>query len=210
MLFLRMENGAPTAIKVKRDYNAEKAKELLTAAGYADGCPIDLLAVVEAGGSNTAAEAIKGYLDAAGFVTNIDIGDPGRFYGSVFGAGWKDVALMFSGNDYNYLMSCNAWWGPQPKTNLPSFQRPAAFSALFEPANMARTEEEQKAKTGDIVSFMNEQALMVPVFHYPNGIVIQKYVHTEYPMEGGLRVVVLQHHLDGRALAHQPVVSADR
>ena len=99
------------ALKVKRKYNPEKAKELLTAAGYADGCPIDLLAVVEAGGSNTAAEAIKGYLDAAGFVTNIDIGDPGRFYGSVFGAGWKDVALMFSGNDYNYLMSCNAWWG---------------------------------------------------------------------------------------------------
>ncbi len=32
---------------------------------------------------------------------------------------------------------------------------------------------------------MNEQALMIPVFHYPNGIVIQKYVHTEYPMEGG-------------------------
>ena len=48
----------------------QKAKELLAAAGYADGCPIDLLAVVEAGGSNTAAEAIKGYLDAAGFVTN--------------------------------------------------------------------------------------------------------------------------------------------
>jgi peptide/nickel transport system substrate-binding protein len=173
------------AIKVKRDYNAQKAKELLTAAGYADGCPINLLAVVEAGGSNTAAEAIKGYLDAAGFVTTIDIADPGRFYGSVFGTGWKDVALMFSGNDYNYLMSCNAWWGPQPKTNLASFQRPEAFKALFEPADMARTPAEQEAKTGDIVAMINEQALMVPVFHYPNGIVIQKYVHTEYPMEGG-------------------------
>jgi peptide/nickel transport system substrate-binding protein len=173
------------AIKVKREYDPEKAKQLLAAAGYANGCPIDLLAVVEAGGSNTAAEAIKGYLDAAGFVTNIDIADPGRFYGSVFGTGWKDVALMFSGNDYNYLMSCNAWWSPTPKTNLASFKRPDDFGALFKPADMARTEEEQKAKTGDIVAYINEHALMVPVFHYPNGIVIQKYVHTEYPMEGG-------------------------
>ncbi len=173
------------AITVKREYDPEKAKQLLVEAGYENGCPIDLLAVTEAGGSNTAAEAIKGYLDAAGFVTTIDIADPGRFYGSVFGTGWKDVALMFSGNDYNYLMSCNAWWGPQPKTNLASFQRPDEFNALFGPANMARDEAEQAAATGDIVAMMNEQALMVPVFHYPNGIVVQDYVHTEYPMEGG-------------------------
>ena len=97
---------------VKRGYDPAKAKELLVDAGYADGCPIDLLAVAEAGGRNTGAEAIKGYLDAAGFVTNIDIADPGRFYGSVFGTGWKDLAFMFSGNDVNYLMSCCAWWGP--------------------------------------------------------------------------------------------------
>ena len=37
------------------------------------------------------AEAIKGYLDAAGFKTNLDIADPGRFYGSMFGTGWKDL-----------------------------------------------------------------------------------------------------------------------
>jgi ABC-type transport system substrate-binding protein len=173
------------AVVVDRQYDPAKAKELLTAAGYADGCPIDLLAVAEAGGRNTGAEAVKGYLDAAGFITNIDIADPGRFYGSVFGMGWKDLAFMFSGNDYNYLMSCNAWWGPQPKTNLASFQRPEEFKALFEPANMARTEAEQKAGTEKIVAYMNEHSLMIPVFHYPAGIVIPDYVHTEYPMEAG-------------------------
>ena len=66
------------AVKVDRQYDPAKAKALLTEAGYADGCPIDLLAVAEGGGRNTGAEAIKGYLDAAGFVTNIDIADPGR------------------------------------------------------------------------------------------------------------------------------------
>ncbi len=106
------------AIMVKREYDPEKAKALLAEAGYADGCPIDILAVAETGGRSTGAEAVKGYLDAAGFVTNIDIADAGRFYGSVFGTGWKDLALMFSGNDVTYLMSCAAWWSPTPKTNL--------------------------------------------------------------------------------------------
>jgi peptide/nickel transport system substrate-binding protein len=173
------------SIPVKRDYDPEKAKALLVEAGYPDGCPIDLLAVAETGGRSTGAEAIKGYLDAAGFITNLDIADAGRFYGAVFGTGWKDVALMFSGNDVNYLMSCAAWWSPTPKTNLASFKRPAEFSALFEPAMMARTPEEQEAKTGEIVGMMNQEALMIPVYNSPNTLVIQPYVHTDYPMEAG-------------------------
>ncbi len=103
------------AIKVKRGYDPEKAKALLVEAGYANGCPIDLLAIAEAGGRSTGAEVVKGFLDAAGFITNIDIADAGRFYGSVFGTGWKDLAFMFSGNDVTYLMSCCAWWGRSPR-----------------------------------------------------------------------------------------------
>ena len=172
------------AVAEPRMYDVEKAKALLVEAGYADGCPIDLLAFA-AGGSNTDAEAIKGYLDAAGFVTNIDLADPGRFYGSVFGTGWKDLALMFSGNDYNYLMSANAWWSPTPKTNLTSFKRPPEFTGMFETANQARDEAGQIAGTEAIVAEMAAQSLMIPVYHFPATIAVQDYVHAEYPMEAG-------------------------
>ncbi len=32
---------------------------------------------------------------------------------------------------------------------------------------------------------MNEKALMIPLYHQPATIVIQDYVHCEYPIEAG-------------------------
>ena len=165
-------------------YDPAKAKALLVQAGYANGCPVDLLAVAGAGGSNTYAEAIKNYLDAAGFKTNLDIVDSGKFYGAVFGTGWKDLALMFSGMDPNALISCNRWWSPTPMTNLASFKRPAEFAQMFTTANSARDEAGQISGTEAIVKMMHDQELMVPLYVEPAGLVVAKYVHTEYPAEG--------------------------
>ena len=175
------------AIAVKRTYDPAKAKQLLTAAGYPNGCPIDVLAIAQTGGGNAYGEAIKGYLDAAGFTTNLDIADPGRFYGSVFGTGWKDLALMFSGMDPNALISCNRWWSPTPMTNLPSFKRPPEFTKLFADANAGSDEATQISGTAAIVKMMNEQALMIPLYLEPAGLIVAKYVHTEYPAEGFIR-----------------------
>jgi peptide/nickel transport system substrate-binding protein len=175
------------ASKIKRSYDPEKAKQLLVEAGYPNGCPLDLLAVIQTGGRNVEAEAIKGYLDAAGFVVNLDIADPGRFFGSVFGTGWKDLAYMFSGTDPNYLISANRWWSPTPMTNLVSFQRPPEFATLFAEANGARDEATQIAKTGEIVAMMTDLALMIPVMLQPAGLIMAEYVHTEYPLAGFIR-----------------------
>jgi len=177
------EWGAGSSTHI-RESDPAKAKQLLTEAGYPDGLAIDLLAPMGTGGRNVAAEAIKGYLDAAGFKTNIDIADPGRFYGSVFGGGWKDLALMFSGLDVNYLVSATRWWGPSPMTNLGSFERPADLVALFDKAVAERDFAVQEKVTGEIVAKMNEQALMIPVYHFPAGLVIADYVHTMYPKAG--------------------------
>ena len=174
-------------ISVKRTYDPAKAKQLLTDAGYPNGCPVDILAIAQSGGGNAYAEGIKGYLDAAGFQTNLDIADPGRFYGSMFGTGWKDLGLMFSGMDPNALISCNRWWSPTPMTNLTSFKRPPEFTKLFADANAGSDEASQIAGTEAIVKLMNEQALMIPLYLEPAGLLIAKYVHTDYPAEGFIR-----------------------
>lgn len=169
---------------VKRNYDPEKAKQLLAEAGYANGCPITLLALVGGGGRNTVAEAVKGYLDAAGFVTTLDLADPGRFYGSVFGTGWKDFVLYSHGDGFDFLYNLCAWFGPQPKTRLASLKSGEEFAKLFEPALSARTEEEKRSKTIGIAKYMNEKALIVPLYHVPLYLIQQPYVHTDYPLAG--------------------------
>lgn len=59
------------------------------------------------------------------------------------------------------------WWGPNPMTNIASFERPPDLVEIFNKAVMERDQEKQKAGTGEIVAKMNEQALMIPVYHHP-------------------------------------------
>lgn len=167
-----------------RNYDPAKAKQLLADAGYASGFKTKLLAVMGTGGRNEAAEAIKGYLDAVGIETEIDIADPGRFYGSVFGKGWEDLALMFSGTDVNYLVSASRWWGPEPMTNLASMKRSPALVDLFKTAMKARSDADQKAATAKIVKQITDDVQVIPVYHQPAGIIISPRVHTNYPRSG--------------------------
>jgi peptide/nickel transport system substrate-binding protein len=170
---------------IKREYDPVKAKQLLTEAGFADGCPITLEALVESGGRSTAAEACKQYLDAAGFVTTLDIADAGRYFGEVFGTGWKDLVIMFSGTDVNYLVSATRWWAPDAMTQLASFKRPEGMQALFDAAVSTRGgEAEQEKLTGPIIAMMTEQCLMIPFYASPQAIAIPDYVHTDYPAAG--------------------------
>ena len=170
-----------------REYNPEKARALLTEAGYPDGMEITLLAQVVAGGRNDYAEAIANQLNEAGFIVNLDIADGGRFFGAVFGNGWEDVALMFSGPGVTSLISCHRWWGPSPMTNLVSLHRPDAFKALFVESLKARTTEEQIAITTEIIDYIAEHALVIPVYNSPGAFIHNGKVHTTYLEQGFTR-----------------------
>ena len=72
-----------------RPYNPEKAKQLLAEAGYPNGLKLKLL-VFAAWGGRDIAEPIQAYLGDVGIDVEIDMADPGRFFGSLWGpAGWK-------------------------------------------------------------------------------------------------------------------------
>jgi len=170
-----------------RPFNPDKARELLAEAGYADGLKVTLLASVSDGGRNDTAEAIANYLNDVGFEVELDIADAGRFAQDVFVNGWKDLVLMYSGTDMNYLVSAHRWFGPQPMTNLAGLKRPPEMVEIFNESLKAFTQEEQKAATERIVDYMTEQAVIIPLFQSPGAFLHNGKVHTTYMQQGFTR-----------------------
>jgi peptide/nickel transport system substrate-binding protein len=169
-----------------RPYNPEKAKKLLAEAGYANGLNLKLLAFVGIGGKDVA-EAIKAYLAEVGINADVDMADPGRYWGSLFGKGWDDMVLCFHGIDQDSLATTQVWYGHEPKSNLASFKRTDKLLALSREAVTHKDEAKQKEAARLISLELSEQALMIPIYYSQTAYLIQPWVHTNYLETGMVR-----------------------
>ena len=169
-----------------RSYNPDKAKELLAAAGYPDGLQTTLLI------GNTPAEidagtAIKQYLDAVGIETELDIADPGRFYGTVWGAAQPGLSFMWSGMDITHLLTYMRWFSTDPFTDLVYLGHDDEQRALDEEAKGYPLAPEQKEVTMRIFKYMNDTARIIPVYQIPSASVAQPWVHSQQFQQGFVR-----------------------
>jgi ABC-type transport system substrate-binding protein len=169
-----------------RPYDPEKAKKLLAEAGYASGLKLKLLAFVGLAGKDVA-EAVKGYLDEVGINIEVDMADPGRYWGSLFGKGWDDLVLCFHGIDHNSLATTQVWYGHEPKSNLASFKRTDKLLALSREAVTHKDEAKQKEAARLISLELSEQALMIPIYYAQTSYLIRPWVHTNYLETGMVR-----------------------
>lgn len=167
-----------------RPYDPEMARKLLAEAGHPKGLKLELLAFMTIGGGASAAEAIKAYLADVGIQCKADLADPGRYWGSVFGSGWKDMVLCFTGLDPNYLDTIMRWFSHEPATNLASFKRSPAFTALCKEALVARDEATKKAMAEKIVRQIADECCILPLWNAPAADMVAPYVHTTYREDG--------------------------
>ena len=164
-----------------RPYNPEKARELLAEAGYPDGLKLKLLVFIPwAGGSQASAEAIKAYLGDVGIDLEVDIADPGRYFGAIWGTGWEDLALGITGLDPTYLVTFQRWFGHEPATNLVSFKRSPELIALSKESITYMDETDQEAITKKLVRLIADEASMIPLWKMPTAYMVQPYVHSTY------------------------------
>ena len=168
-----------------RPYDPAKAKALLAEAGYPNGLKVTMLCLAGSGGRNTLAEAVKGYLDAAGFETTLDVADGGRFNTSAWKNGWDDLLLQWIGTGKpNYLNAFQRQLGKYPMARLASFQAPERLAALSEESLTKTTEAEMKDITLKLTTEIEDEALVIPLYFSPAAYIIKPYVHTTYLQQG--------------------------
>jgi len=171
-----------------RAYNVAKAKQLLSDAGYPNGLNAKLLILNDAE-SQDAGAALKQYLDAAGINISLDVADPGRFYGSVWGRNVPtgDLSWTFYGKDITYLLTYMRWFSSDPFTFLSYLGRPSEQVAMDAQAKIIPDAAGQKTMTETLMKWMTDNARVVPVYEVPSVLITGKYVHTTELTQGFVR-----------------------
>jgi peptide/nickel transport system substrate-binding protein len=169
-----------------RPYDPAKAKQLLAEAGYPDGLKLKLMAMNIPPGPDQA-QAMKRYLDEAGFNIDVDLADPGRFFSSVWGTGWEDMVIFFTGLDPNYLVTFQRWFSHDPATNLVSFKRSPELIAMSKESITYGKEADQMAITKKLVRQIADEDCIIPLWNAPVAYMVQPYVHCNYLDEGLIR-----------------------
>jgi ABC-type transport system substrate-binding protein len=169
-----------------REYDPDKARQLVIDAGYPDGLDAEMLILAGFEG-NALGGALKQYLDEVGIRVNLDMADPGRFFGTVYGnTPGPDLSVMYSGNDINYLMSYMRWFSTDPFSNMSYLGHTEEQQKLDEQAKAIPDIPGQKAMTGKLVKYLTDNAMVIPILWTPLTTVTAPYVHTDWLSRGGI------------------------
>jgi peptide/nickel transport system substrate-binding protein len=165
-----------------RTYNVEKAKQLLADSGY-KGANIKLL-VLTGTDSNTAT-AVKRYLDDIGLNCTVDIADPGRYYGSLYGTGWDDLLLGTFGVMGDSLQSFHNNLGDQPLTRMGGWSLPDSILPLSQDSRTKSTAADQQVAVGKLYKALDDGAYLIPIYQFNGAQMMQPYFHTTIGQESG-------------------------
>ncbi|MGD0661148.1 MAG: ABC transporter substrate-binding protein [Syntrophorhabdales bacterium] len=172
-----------------RPYNPEKAKELVKEAGYPNGLKAKLM-VLNDRGSQDQGTALKQYLDVAGFQIDLDVADPGRFFGTIFftpPGPDLDLHWFITGRDTNYLQSYMRWFSTQPFTVLSFLGHTPEQAEMDNQAQKLTNIKDQAAVTKKLMRYITDNALVIPVYDPPAAAMEQPWVHSTQYEQGFVR-----------------------
>lgn len=170
-----------------RDYDPDKARELLAEAGYPDGIKTKLLINASSPTDVDAGTAIKQYLDAVGIETELDLADPGRFFGTVWGVAQPGLSLMWSGMDITHLLTYMRWFSTDPFSDLVYLGHTEEQRIIDNEAKSYPEADKQKEATMKAFMYLNDGAYLNPVFQVPSASMAQPWVHSQQFQQGFVR-----------------------
>jgi ABC-type transport system substrate-binding protein len=160
----------------EREYNPDKARELLAEAGYPSGFKTTILQMQ---GSQDLAQAIQSYLGEVGIDADIDVADPGRFIGAIYAGGWANELLLWMVPvDPEFAIGWFVHFGPQPIFPYPSLQWPDEYRAAVEKVRLAPTVQQMREATKEMMTLVSDGAYLIPIMDSLNLTISAPYVHT--------------------------------
>ena len=113
---------------IGRAYNVAKAKELLTAAGYADGFDTNIYCLASQQYVRDTAAAIQGYLKEVNIRAKVNLVDVPTII-SLFQKGWKNGLLVMA-NNIRPIFAQDFGYGAPPQTMQISVYRSPEYDAV--------------------------------------------------------------------------------
>jgi peptide/nickel transport system substrate-binding protein len=161
-----------------REYDPQKAKELLAQAGFPDGFKTTILQAVFS--PTDAAEVIQGFLAEVNIEADIQVEDPGKFFGRIYGEGWSNSLMLFSVPvDPEFAIGWFVHFGPQPIFPYVSLEWPEGYRELMEKLRTEPTIEGMRDATREMMTLVSENAVIIPLITQTTPYIVADYVRTE-------------------------------
>jgi peptide/nickel transport system substrate-binding protein len=161
----------------ERKFDIAKSKALLKEANLANGFTTTILCL--SSGKDQAA-ALQAMLGQVGITVNVDVADPGRYFGALYGPGWNGGLLLFSVPvDPVFCVGWFVHFGPRAIFPYPGLQWPAEYKALTDAVYAAPDSAALAKATKDMITFVNQQAVIIPLIDAPVLYVTKKYVKSD-------------------------------
>lgn len=159
-------------------FNVQKAKDLLTQAGYPSGFKTTLLTIQR---DAVTAAAVQGYLKAAGIDCTLDMSDTARYYNQIWTTtGWSDITLVMmplatNSNEIIFQM------GSRPLNfKAACFYKTPALLDMSEKALTYPTYESAQTIMKQMVKEYSDQTLCVALFVVPYSLIYSNIPGVSY------------------------------
>jgi peptide/nickel transport system substrate-binding protein len=159
-----------------RAFNPDKAKQLMAAAGFANGIKTKLLIMQ---GADSSGAIIQNYLKEIGINAEIDIADVGRFWGSING-GWHGLLLGPYAVNPEFSVAWLDHFGPQPIMQFKSMAKSKAYLDLCAKLITAPDITTMRKLTQQMVTQAGLDAMAIPLTLNMGTSVYASYFVTSY------------------------------